>query len=150
MISERGIKLIREFEGLSLEAYPDPATGGEPYTIGVGHTGDVKSGDTCAETEALEWLAEDCREAEACIEAFVEPELTQGQRDALIAFIFNIGCGNFKSSTMLQLINSGNLDAAAKQFNRWVNVAGKPMPGLARRRAAEIAMFLGVGDTGYA
>jgi len=144
MISDRGIALIREFEGLRLSAYPDPATGGEPWTIGVGHTGGVKPGDTCTEAEAIEWLREDCREAEQAIDELVEVELTQDQRDALISFIYNCGAGNFKASTLRTLINAGNFDAAAKQFGRWNKGAGKVMAGLTRRREAEAKLFEGM------
>lgn len=146
MISARGLALIQEFEGLRLAAYPDPATGGGPWTIGYGHTKNVKPGDTCTEAEASEWLRIDCTEAEACIEAWVEPELTQSQFDALIAFIFNLGCGAFRNSTMLRLINAGNFDAAARQFGRWNHAGGKVMAGLTRRRTAEAALFASAGQ----
>lgn len=142
MISDRGIALIREFEGLSLEAYPDPATGGEPYTIGVGTTGGVKLGDTCTEEQAVEWLRDDCTHAETAIDELVEVELTQNQRDALISLIYNIGVGNFKNSTLLKLLNAGNFISAANQFGRWNKAAGKVMAGLTRRREAEMALFL--------
>lgn len=142
MISDKGLALIIRFEGMKLEAYPDPATGGEPWTIGVGHTGGVKPGDTCTEEQALEWLREDCIEAENCIDAWVETDLSQNQRDALISWIFNLGCGNFRNSTLLRLLNAGNYDAAAQQFKRWNKAAGKEMPGLVARREMETKVFL--------
>lgn len=141
MVSDKGIALIREFEGLRLEAYPDPATGGEPYTIGIGHTGGVDPGDTCTEEQAEEWLRDDCTAAEQAIDELVEAELSQNQRDALISLIYNIGAGNFKASTLLKLINAGNLEAAGKQFVRWNKAAGKVMAGLTRRREAEAALW---------
>lgn len=141
MISTKGIALIIKFEGMSLEAYPDPATGGEPYTIGVGRAHGVKPGDTCTEEQALEWLREDCMEAEACIEANVDVELTENQRDALISWIFNLGCGNFRNSTLLKLINAGNLDAVPAQMRRWNKAGGKEMPGLVTRREMEAKVF---------
>jgi lysozyme len=142
MISDKGIALIIRFEGLELKAYPDPGTGGEPITLGCGHTGGIKLGDTCTEAEAMQWLREDCAEAEACIDSCVEPELTQNQRDALISLIYNIGCGNFKGSTMLRLLNAGNLNAAAGQFKRWNHAGHKEMPGLTKRRKAEADLFM--------
>ena len=142
MISAKGMALIVHYEGMKLEAYPDPGTGEEPWTIGVGHTDGIKEGDTCTEKEALDWLRDDCREAEDCIDAHVEVELTQNQRDALISLIYNIGCGNFRGSTMLKLLNAGNTISAANQFGRWDKAAGKKMAGLTRRRDAETKLFL--------
>lgn len=141
MISDQGIALIIRFEGMRLTAYPDPGTGGEPWTIGVGHTGGVKPGDTCTEAEAMEWLRDDCKAAEESVDERVDVDLTQPQRDALISFVYNCGAGNFKSSTLLKLINQGNFDAAAKQFARWNKAAGKVLPGLTKRRAAEAKLF---------
>lgn len=140
-ISDRGLELIRSFEGLKLIAYPDPATGGDPWTIGVGHTKGVRRGDVCTEDEAMAWLREDCADAEACVEAWVDPELTQNQYDALVSFVFNCGCGNFKGSTLAKLINAGNLAAVEGQFLRWNKAAGKVMAGLTRRRQAEADLF---------
>lgn len=142
MISERGIELIKSFEGFSLTAYPDPATGGEPYTIGIGHTGGVTPGQVCTEEEAIEWLKEDCAEAEEAINDYVDVELTQNQIDALVSLIFNIGVGNFRNSTLLKLLNAEGYNNAAKQFGKWVKAAGKTMPGLVRRRKAEAELFM--------
>ena len=85
---------------------------------------------------------QDCQEAEDCIDAHVEPELTQNERDALISLIYNIGCGNFKGSTLLMLLNAGNMTGAANQFGRWDRAAGRVMPGLQARREAETQLFL--------
>ncbi len=141
-IGAKGIALIQQFEGLRLTAYPDPGTGGEPWTIGIGHTGGVQEGDACTEEQAQDWLRQDCKTAEDCIDAYVEPELTQNERDALISLIYNIGCGNFKGSTLLMLLNAGNMVGAANQFGRWDRAAGQVMPGLQARREAETKLFL--------
>ena len=141
MISAKGVALIEQFEGCSLTAYPDPGTGGEPYTIGIGTTGGVKPGDTCTREQAEEWLRDDCTHAEQAIDELVEVPLTQNQRDALISLIYNIGVGNFKGSTLLKLLNAGNYAAAQQQFTRWDKAAGKEMPGLLRRREAEAELF---------
>src|SRR4051812_37911101 len=101
-----------EHEGCKLTAYPDPATGGEPYTIGVGHTGGVRAGDTCTEEQAREWLRRDAQTAVRCVNASVKGNLTQNQFDALCSLVFNIGCGNFGKSTLLRRLNEGD-DAAA-------------------------------------
>ena len=138
-----GIALLQEFEGCVLHAYPDPATGAEPWTIGYGHTKGVKPGDTCTREQALAWLHEDVDWAEAAVRANVKVPLEQHQFDALVSFTFNVGAGAFGASTMLKLINAKNMPAAAQQFGRWINGPSGPMPGLVRRRGAERAMFEG-------
>lgn len=140
--SEAGYDLIKSFEGLSLEAYPDPASGGEPWTIGYGHTGGVKRGDTVTEAEADELLRKDVARAERCLANSVKGVLTQGQIDACCSFIFNLGCGNFGKSTLLKCINAGDDVAAAAEFGKWVRGGGKIMAGLVRRRQAEVELFL--------
>lgn len=141
--SERGLQFIKEHEGCVLAAYPDPATGGDPWTIGVGRAHGVKPGDTCTEEQAMQWLAEDVREAEKAIERLVTVDLTQDQFDALVSFVFNLGAGNFASSTLLKRINAGAFDEAAEQFKRWDRAAGRVMAGLTKRRHAEAALFAG-------
>lgn len=141
-VSPRGIDLVKSFESLQLKAYPDPATGGKPWTIGYGHTEGVKQGDTCTEAEADAWLLEDCSVAEEAINDWVDVELTQNQYDALVSLTINIGIGNFKSSTLLKLVNLGQIGAAAKQFGRWNKAAKRVMAGLTKRRTAEASLFL--------
>jgi lysozyme len=141
MISERGLAIIREFEGLRLKAYPDPASGGDPWTIGYGHTLDVEPGDTCTLEEAEQWLLDDCADAEVAVLKHVRVPLSQGQLDALISFVFNLGDGNFHKSTLLRKLNAGDYVGAWQEFPRWNKAAGKVMPGLSRRRAAEAKLF---------
>jgi lysozyme len=141
MISERGLAIIREFEGLRLKAYPDPASGGDPWTIGHGHTLDVEPGDTCTLEEAEQWLLDDCADAEVAVLRHVRVPLSQGQLDALISFVFNLGAGNFANSTLLRKLNAGDYVGAWQEFPRWNKAAGKVMPGLSRRRAAEAKLF---------
>jgi len=143
-LSDDGLELIKSHEGLRLEAYPDPGSGGEPWTVGYGHTGDVKEGDEIDEAEASRLLREDVASAELCVERHVEVKLEQHEFDALVSFVFNVGCGNFSASTMLKLINAGNKRAAVAQFGRWNKAAGKVLAGLTRRRADEADHFLGV------
>jgi lysozyme len=139
-ISDRGIALIQEFEGERLEAYPDPGTGGEPWTIGVGHTGGVKPGDRITREQSEAFLRKDLERFEAAVNRLA-PKATQGQHDALVALAFNIGEGALAGSTLLKLHNAGDYGAAARQFGRWVNAGGKPMKGLIRRRDAEAALY---------
>lgn len=139
--SDAGLKSIMQHEGLRLTAYPDPGTGGEPWTIGVGHTGGVKPGDTCTEAEAMEWLREDVADAEECIDVNVAVTITQAQFDALVSFVFNVGCKAFKGSTLLARLNARDYEGARQQFGRWNKAGGRELPGLTRRRADEAAAF---------
>lgn len=139
--SQAGIDLIKRFEGLELTAYPDPGTGGEPWTIGYGHTGNVKPGDTVTEAEAEEILRQDLEKFEDCVNAYISVPLTQAQFDALVSFAFNVGCGALKSSTLLRLLNNGDYEAAEAQFGRWNKAAGRVLAGLTRRREAERDLF---------
>ena len=142
--SDAGLALIQAFEGCVLAAYPDPATGGEPWTIGYGHTHGVRPGDACTREQALAWLREDLGGAEQAVSQCVKVPLAQHQFDALVSFTFNCGPGALAQSTLLRLINAGgDPSVVGPQFARWVNGPNGPLPGLVRRRAAERAMFEG-------
>lgn len=138
-ISEAGLNLIKSFEALRLKAYM-PTIHDVP-TIGYGHTRGVQMGDECTEEEADQYLRDDLADAEATVNHYVEPDITQNQFDALTSLVFNIGAGNFRSSTLLRLLNAGNLDGAAKQFGVWVRQAHVTLAGLTRRRSAERELF---------
>lgn len=152
-------KLIT-LEGNKLVAYPDPATGGEPWTIGVGHTGGIKQGFTCTHEQSMLWLDQDVAEAEAIINHWVSVPLTQAMRDALILFIFNIGPGyegkkdgfvwlkDGRHSTLLTLLNQGRYQEAANEFLKWNHAAGREMDGLTSRRRDEREWFLSEGMPG--
>jgi len=141
-LNQAGLDLIEEFEGLSLTAYPDPGSGGEPYTIGYGHTGGVTPGETITQEQAEEFLKSDVAGAETSVENLVEVDLTPNQFAALVSFTFNLGGGALAGSTLLALVNSKEFDAAAQQFGRWVYADGQELEGLVRRRAAEAKLFL--------
>lgn len=142
-ISANGLKFIGDHEGLRLEAYPDPGTGGSPWTVGYGSTGpDVHPGLVITPEQALERLQEDSDWAGRAVTQEVMVTLTQNQFDALCSLIFNIGMRNFQHSTLLRLLNQGFYDQAAKEFLVWNQAAGKVMPGLVTRRADEKALFL--------
>ena len=137
------MRLIKESEGCVLKAYPDPATGGEPWTIGYGHTGsDVRPGKVIDQDEADRLLDEDVDLFERGVNRLVNVDLTQGQFDALVCFAFNLGLGALQQSTLLKLLNAGDYEGAAKQFLRWDKVGGKVMAGLTKRRQAESELFL--------
>lgn len=138
-ISQRGIDLIKEFEGVRLEAYND---GANIPTIGVGHTKLVSYGDVATMEQVDAWLREDLKDAENAVNKNVKVDLQQGQFDALVSLVFNIGGGAFAKSTLLKMLNSGDYFGAADQFLVWRNAGGKVMKGLVRRREAEREMFL--------
>jgi lysozyme len=141
--SPKGVALIKQFEGLRLAAYPDPATGGDPWTIGYGSTRGVTKGMTITADQAERMLLNDIARFEPQLDALVKVPLKQGQWDALMSFVYNLGAANLESSTLLKLLNAGDYAAAGDQFARWNKAAGKIMAGLTARRAAERAMFLG-------
>jgi lysozyme len=139
-------RIIRESEGLRLKAYPDPASGGVPWTIGYGHTRNVRPGQTCTIEQAEAWLAEDMADAYRVIDSAVTVPLTEKQRDALCSFVFNLGGRALQKSTLLKLLNAGDYTGSAAQFPRWNKAAGKPMRGLTIRRGKERALFLSGTD----
>lgn len=137
--SDKGLDYIVQFEGRRLSAYLDSVN---IPTIGVGHTGpDVYMGQTITDMECMELLREDVREAEQAINAAVKVPLTQEQFDALVSFVFNVGGGAFKGSTMLKLLNAGEYEKAASQFHRWNKAGGRELIGLTKRRMAEADIF---------
>ena len=137
-ISERGLKLIREHEGCRLKAYYD-AVG--VLTIGYGSTRDVAPGMAITMEEADARLVEDCAEAENCINGAVTVPLTQNEFDALVSLVYNIGCGNFRKSTLLRKLNESDYDGASIEFRRWDKAGGQVLAGLAKRRLDESRLF---------
>jgi lysozyme len=132
--SNSGLDLTKRFEGCRLSAYQDSAG---YWTIGYGHRLEVKAGDTCTQQEADQWLENDIAWAISVVNRFVTVQLTQGEFDALVDFVFNVGISNFHNSTLLKLLNSGAYQEAAKQFERWDRSGGVEVAGLLRRRQAE-------------
>jgi lysozyme len=139
--SRAGLGLVKDFEGFREQAYPDPATGGVPWTIGYGFTKGVKRGDTITRAAADARLQKEYDEFEAGVRKLVKVPLTANQLGALTCFAFNLGLGNLASSTLLKRVNAGDFVGAAAQFGRWNKAAGRVMAGLTRRRAAEAALF---------
>ena len=141
--SKDGLHLTEGFEGVRLTAYPDPATGGDPWTIGYGHTGpEVHSGMTITQEQAENYLMQDVAKAASDVNAKVTVEITQNEFDALVDFAFNCGCGNLNNSTLLKKLNAGDYEGAAHEFEKWDMAAGHHMAGLLRRRQAEELLFL--------
>lgn len=141
-ISDNGLALVKHFEGLYLEAYPDPGTGGDPWTIGYGHTKGVKPGMVITEKQAEDFLRKDMKWAEKAVLKYLPIDLSQGEFDALVSFTFNCGPYALKSSTLRKrlLKNEPRCWVYQKEMPRWNKGGNGVMPGLVRRREAEADM----------
>lgn len=142
-ISQDGQLIIEYFEGRKNNAYPDPATGGAPWTLGIGSTLGVVPGMTWTDEQIDQRFAEDIARFETGVSRAVKLTPSQSQFDAMVALAFNVGVSAFTNSTLVRMFNMNQIDAAADQFLRWDKAAGKSMLGLRRRRTAERARFLG-------
>jgi GH24 family phage-related lysozyme (muramidase) len=145
-IDQTGIDLIAEFEGLENEAYPDPATGDEPWTIGIGHTSaagypDVFPGLWITDEEAHEIFARDVVQYEDVVNKNCLGPTTQNQFNAMVSLTYNIGGGNFDGSSVERYHNEQNYPEAAESFLLWNKANGEVMAGLTRRREAEKALY---------
>lgn len=134
----RAIDIVKKYEGLYLEAYLCPA--GIP-TIGYGHTLNVRMGQKISEIQADLYLDHDFEEAEEQVKGAVKVPLTPQQLGALTSFVFNLGIGQFKKSTLLKKLNAGDYQGAAREFDKWVFANGKRLLGLIKRRAEERKLF---------
>ena len=139
-ISKEGLSLIKKFEGCELEAYL--CTAGV-WTIGYGHTKDVKEGDKINKDEADYLLQEEMIEYESYINDFVEVPLEQNQFDALCSWVYNLGPTNLKNSTMLRVLNEEKYADVPQEIKRWNKAGGEVLDGLIKRREAEAKMFAG-------
>lgn len=147
--SQAGIDLIKEFEGFRSKAYPDPGTGGAPWTVGYGHTSaagppKVDPGLMVTAEQAEDILQSDLKRFEQSINELVHPKLTQNQFDALVSFVYNVGISAFAKSTLLKRINADQFDQVPAEFMKWTRAGGKELPGLVRRRRAEVKMWRGL------
>lgn len=139
-ISQKGVSLVKEFEGFELKAYRDSVG---VVTIGYGSTGShVFMGQVITEPQAEALLIKDLSRFESGVNDLVKVPLTQNQFDALVSFSFNLGLGNLKSSTLLKKLNAKDYLGASKEFERWNKAGGKVLNGLTRRRLAEKELFL--------
>lgn len=140
-INKKGLKVIKDSEGLVLEAYLD--TEGI-WTIGYGHTEGVKQGMSISKEKAEEFLKNDVSWAELAVDRYVTTALNENQFSALCSFVFNVGSGAFYHSTMLKLINKGKFVEASEQFKRWDKGESGVLPGLVVRREKEKNLFLDI------
>ena len=138
--SQQGQDLIKHFEGCRLDAYPDPASGGDPWTCGFGHTGpDVVPGLSVTQAVANQWLRDDLERFEKAVVELITVPLDQAEFDALVSFSYNCGAGALADSTLRRRLNAGEDKATvfAAELPRWTNGG---MAGLVRRRDAEVRL----------
>jgi len=141
-IDQDGIDLIAKWEGLETHAYPDPATGGEPWTIGIGHTSaagdpEVYKGLVITEAEAHEIFKRDVTQYEDTVNRVCPGPTTQHQFNAMVSLCYNIGGGNFDGSSVDRYHNEQNYPQAAESFLLWNKANGQIMQGLVNRREDE-------------
>jgi lysozyme len=146
--NKAGIELIKSFEGMRLAPYPDPATRGEPYTIGVGATfyqdgRKVTMQDPpMTEAQVIALLQFHLQKFEKDVSRLVKVPLNSNQFSALVSFAFNCGTGNLQSSTLLKKLNALDYAGAANEFLKWDKANKQVLVGLTRRRKAERELFL--------
>jgi lysozyme len=139
-ISQEGISLIKKFEGCELEAYKCAAG---VWTIGYGHTKDVKEGDSILKEDAESMLMHELQKYCNDVNIAVKVDLKQNEFDALVSWTYNLGLTNLNSSTMLRVLNEGKHNEVPAQIKRWNKASGQVKQGLIRRREAEALMFKG-------
>lgn len=133
---------VARHEGLRLEAYKCPAG---VWTIGYGHTGGVKKGDTITKEEADALLKEDLRKYAEEAGKLIKVPVSEGQYIALLDFAYNLGVTQFRYSTLLKKLNVGDDAGAASELLKWKYANGKVLPGLLKRRQDEYKLFV-IGD----
>ena len=144
-ISNKGLELIKEFEGFSANAYLCPA---KIPTIGYGNTfwedgRKVRIGEQISKSKALELLEFVANKDFADkIFPFIEVSISQNQFDAMVSLAYNIGVGAFSNSTLLKRVNAKDFIGAGNEFLKWDKSGGKPLLGLTRRRQREKELFL--------
>jgi len=139
-ISQEGIALIKRFEGCELKAYQDSVG---VWTIGYGHTKEVKEGDEINQEHAEFMLTEEMPEYEGYINNMVKVPLEQNQFDALCSWVYNLGPTNLKNSTLLTVLNQERYKEVPQEIKRWNKAGGVVLNGLIVRRQAEALLFEG-------
>lgn len=145
--NREGIALIKKWEGCRLDAYPDPGTGGDPWTIGYGLTSaagivPVKKGMKITQEQADDYLVQSLVKYEAAVAKALTRNPNDNQFSAMVSLCYNIGPGAFSASTVVRRFNAGDAAGAADAFLMWTKGGGKVLPGLERRRRAERELFL--------
>lgn len=147
-MTDEGLTLIMRFEGFRETAYLCPAG---VWTIGYGHTArsgppGVAQGMTMPEEEARVVLGRDVERFAADVRLALRRDISDRQFSALVSFAYNVGSGAFRSSSVLKAVNAGDFEAVPRRLQLWVKAGGKVLPGLVRRRAAEVELFIAGGN----
>lgn len=138
-INQKGLALIKHFEGCKLEVYLDAVN---LPTVGWGHMDKaLKVGDKITQEQADKLLMEDLEKFEDGVNNLLAVGLNENEFSALVCFAFNVGLGALEKSTLLKKINN-KMTGAEQEFLRWTKASGKVLPGLVRRRQAEMELFL--------
>ena len=144
-INERGIEMVKSFEGISTKPYLCPAN---VWTVGYGATVSRTGGpidpdmEPISETEAEALLIRDLESSEGWVSRLIKTALTENQYSALVSFTFNVGAGALQRSTLRMKLNSEEFQGAADEFSKWRIAVGRIFAGLVRLRAAERTLFL--------
>lgn len=157
-VNAAGLALIKRFEGLRLESYECQASQERPpakkfWTIGYGHTGpEVRPGMVITMDTADRLFLADVQRHSRGLEPYLHGEVSANQWAALVSMAFNFGWERIGTSTLMRLVNDGDIvryddeghisGGAAAEFPKWINVNGKPSRGLILRRQAELELFI--------
>lgn len=140
---DEAVPFVEGNEGCSLNAYPDPISKGDPWTIGFGATGPgITQGVVWTWAQALADLHKRLTIIGLQIDSVVHVALTTGQKVALVDFVYNLGFHALQESTLLRLLNQGDYKGAKAQFYLWCHACGEVVPGLYDRRGKEAELFL--------
>ena len=139
-MGEKGIDLIKHFEGFSPTVYRCPS-GVATLSYGSTH-GITMDSPPITEEEGLELLMLDIAKLERGVNRLIDVPLNQNQFDALTSFAFNLGNGSLQASTLRKKVNREDYKGAADEFPRWGVAGGRKLNGLVKRRYAERALFL--------
>lgn len=138
------VSLVKKWEGCRLEAYPDPGSGGDPWTIGYGATGPgIKKGVRWTQAQADDRLALDVDRFLKGVRSVLKRPATDAQLGAMTSLAYNVGVSAFRNSTLLRKFNAGDIAGAAAEFERWNRAGGRVMKGLTNRRRDERSVFVG-------
>jgi lysozyme len=137
-ISDAGLDFIMLNEGNREQAYQDSKG---IWTIGVGHTIGVKQGDTCTFEQAMTWLRQDVAAAVACARFTIKVQLTQNMFDAIIDWIFNLGCHAWTNSTCIEFLNEGKYASCSAWMSKYIFSGNAEVMGLIARRQREATLF---------